>query len=99
MYNEKTYVLARGFILHALQHPVTNFSEEIHWLYHTRGKLNKVLHDARTLIERSERNRDPGELTRPEDSDRPVQRLTLGGILPLSRILTKLRAVSDSRMQ
>jgi ubiquitin-conjugating enzyme E2 O len=97
MYNEKTYVLARGFVLHALQHPVTNFSEEIQWLYHTRGKLNKVLQGAHTLIERSQQNGVVDEPARPEDADRPIQRLTLGAMLPLARILTKLQAISDSR--
>jgi len=53
LYNEKAYVLSRGFVRRALEIPLGSLESEISWLYHTHGRLAKVLCDARALVEKS----------------------------------------------
>jgi len=67
--------------------------EEIHCIYYKNKLLEKVVRDARTLIEKSRSMQD--EPPRPEDSDAAVPRLTAGGIITLERTLTKLQSLLD----
>jgi len=53
LYNEKAYVLSRGFVRRALEIPLGSLESEISWLYHRHGRLAKVLCDARALVEKS----------------------------------------------
>jgi len=53
LYNEKAYVLSRGFVRRALEIPLGSLESEIDWLYHKHGRLAKVLCDARALVEKS----------------------------------------------
>lgn len=95
MYNEKAYVLSRGFIRRALEIPLGGIQNEIEWLYYTNGVLAKILQDSRRLIDVSKK--------RPEvigdDRDLAVPRLTEGGILTLERTLTKLQILLDKRKE
>lgn len=93
LYNEKSYVLARGFVRRALEIPVGGLADQIHWLYITRGKLAKVIQQAETLIDASA---DGGELAAEKDG-RAVSRLTAGGILPLRRTLVKLKGLLEAQ--
>jgi ubiquitin-conjugating enzyme E2 O len=86
LYNEKAYVLSRGFILRALELQLKGLDSELHWLYFASGRLDKVLRDSETLIERSE--------THSEGSrDAAVPRLTAGGIISLRRVLENLKSI------
>ncbi|KIJ68200.1 hypothetical protein HYDPIDRAFT_24499 [Hydnomerulius pinastri MD-312] len=90
LYSEKAYVLSRGFVRRALDIPLGGLQSEINWLYHTKGKLAKVLQDSRQLIEKSRLEPD-GDV----DPDIAVPRLTTGGIITLERTLVKLQALFD----
>ncbi|KAI0355359.1 hypothetical protein OH77DRAFT_1403203 [Trametes cingulata] len=94
LYNEKAYVLSRGFVRRALEIPLGGLEEELHWFYYTNGKLRKVLNDARTLIEKSRATQ--GEEIPEEDRERAVPRLSSGGIITLERTLAKLQALLDA---
>ena len=88
LYNEKAYVLSRGFVRRALEIPVGGLDDVIRDIYITRGKLAKIIKSSRDLIEKSrttESEDDTGELS--------VPRLTGGGIIPLTRTLDKLEAI------
>ncbi|KAI0775899.1 hypothetical protein BD413DRAFT_610617 [Trametes elegans] len=96
LYNEKAYVLSRGFVRRALELPPGGLEDELRWFYHTRGKLRKVLEDARALIAKS-RAASAADAPVPEvDRDRAVPRLTGGGIIALERTLAKLQALLDA---
>ncbi|KAF9244552.1 hypothetical protein BU15DRAFT_85946 [Melanogaster broomeanus] len=90
LYNEKAYVLSRGFVRRALEVPLGGLQSEINRLYYTKGKLAKVLKDSRQLIEKSKLEPD-GEV----DPDIAVPRLTTGGIITLERTMVKLQALLD----
>ncbi|KAH9899514.1 hypothetical protein C8Q73DRAFT_639825 [Cubamyces lactineus] len=95
LYNEKAYVLSRGFVRRALEIPLGGLEEELKWFYYANGKLRKVLDDARTLIEKSRATKEVEEL--PEaDRERAVPRLSSGGIITLERTLAKLQALLDA---
>ncbi|KAJ8487538.1 hypothetical protein ONZ51_g4099 [Trametes cubensis] len=95
LYNEKAYVLSRGFVRRALEIPLGGLEEELKCFYYTNGKLRKVLDDARTLIEKSRATKEVEEL--PEaDRERAVPRLSSGGIITLERTLAKLQALLDA---
>lgn len=92
LYNEKAYVLSRGFVRRALEIPLGALDQEIHWFYYTNRKLKKVLDDARELVEKSRSSKEETEV----DRDLAVPRLTGGGIIALERTLTKLQALLDA---
>lgn len=93
MYNEKAYVLSRGFIRRALEIPLGGLEKEVEWLYYTNGGLRKVLADSRSLIEVSKKNTGIA----PEEKDLAVPRLTEGGIITLERTLVRLQDLYDRR--
>jgi ubiquitin-conjugating enzyme E2 O len=91
LYSEKAYVLSRGFVRRALEIPPGGLEAEVDWLYHKKGKLQKVVQDARTLIEISKTS----AASKEERQDRAVARLTEGGIIALNRTLSRLTALAD----
>ncbi|KAJ3550286.1 hypothetical protein NMY22_g567 [Coprinellus aureogranulatus] len=93
LYNEKAYVLSRGFIRRALEFPPGGLESELQWLYYANGVLRKVLDNSRRLVDVSRKHPEVST----EDSDLAVPRLTEGGILTLERTLTKLQHLLDSR--
>ncbi|KAF8445792.1 hypothetical protein L210DRAFT_3757996 [Boletus edulis BED1] len=90
LYSEKAYVLSRGFVRRALDIPLGGLQSEINWLYYTKGRLGKVLNNARQLIEKS-KNKSTGD----SDQDLAVSRLTAGGIITLERTLGKLQLLLE----
>ncbi|ESK98044.1 isocitrate lyase [Moniliophthora roreri MCA 2997] len=92
LYSEKAYVLSRGFVRRSLEIPLGGLEKEIEWMYYTNGRLEKVLRDSRTLIEKSRAQEDT------EDQDLAVPRLTVGGIIALERTLSKLQGLLDARV-
>ena len=88
LYNEKAYVLSRGFVRRALEVPVGGLEEEVAWLYHSKCKLRKVIDDAEALIERS---KHPAEVIDAKYPELAMQRLTAGGVISLTRVLNRLR--------
>jgi len=98
LYNERAYVMARGFVRHALEASPAGLSDEIHWLYYTRGKLAKVIRDSSSLIASSQQFQDAPLTTSSVgyENERAILRLTLGGILPLQRTLLHLQALLSS---
>ncbi|KZV76968.1 hypothetical protein PENSPDRAFT_597485 [Peniophora sp. CONT] len=91
LYNEKAYVLSRGFVRRALEVPLGSLEAEINWLYYKQGKLRKVLDDSRALIKKS--REEPVDSKTVVSSDRAVPRLTGGAIITLERTLGKLDAL------
>ncbi|KAJ7706339.1 hypothetical protein B0H17DRAFT_1036793 [Mycena rosella] len=92
LYNEKAYVLSRGFVRRALELPPGGLEPEIEWLYHTSGRLDKVVNDAQKLIEKSKNAAAEAADTVNSKADRElaVPRLSAGGIITLDRTLVKL---------
>jgi ubiquitin-conjugating enzyme E2 O len=90
LYNEKAYVLSRGFVRHALEIPVGGLESEINWMYYTNKRLHKIVLDVRVLIENSKASdqSDAG-------SDLAVPRLSIGGRIALDRTLSKLHGLLD----
>jgi len=80
-------VLSRGFVRRALEIPLGGLESEITYLYHTQGRLQKIMDDAEHLIQKSKDSPDIGS----GDQDLAIPRLTAGGIIALERILIKLR--------
>lgn len=96
LYNEKAYVLSRGFVRRALEMPPGGLQAELTWLYCTKGKLAKVLRDSRQLIEKSKQAQSSSTLTSRDHQDVAVPRLTAGGIITLERTLVRLQTLHDS---
>ncbi|KAI5120830.1 hypothetical protein M0805_007017 [Coniferiporia weirii] len=88
LYNEKAYVLSRGFVRRALEIPLGSLQDVIEDVYLRRGKLTKVIKVSRDLIARSKATNES-----EDDSDLAVPRLTDGGIIPLTRTLDKLESI------
>jgi ubiquitin-conjugating enzyme E2 O len=74
-----------------LEIPLGGLEAEINWLYYTEGRLAKVLHDSRALIQKSQSD---SEITEA-DRNLAVPRLTTGGIIMLERTLSKLQTLVD----
>jgi ubiquitin-conjugating enzyme E2 O len=92
LYSEKAYVLSRGFVRRALEIPLGGLEADINWLYHTQGRLAKVLQDSRALIQKSQSESEIAET----DQNLAVPRLTTGGIIMLERTLSKLQTLRSS---
>ncbi|KAJ7492773.1 hypothetical protein FB451DRAFT_549529 [Mycena latifolia] len=88
LYNEKAYVLSRGFVRRALELPPGGLEPEIEWLYYTSGRLDKVVDDAQKLIEKSKNA--PEAVDSDAERELAVPRLSAGGIITLDRTLAKL---------
>ena len=97
LYNEKAYVLSRGFVRRALEIPPGGLEPELNWLYYKNGKLQKVVKDARALIEKSRQQPAVESASSSSMADElAVPRLTGGGIIALERTLARLQALLDS---
>ncbi|KAF9462093.1 hypothetical protein BDZ94DRAFT_1194975 [Collybia nuda] len=92
LYNEKAYVLSRGFVKRALEVPLGGLEAEVRWIYHQNHRLQKVVRDARELIRKSTTN----SIIPGEEHDRAVPRLTAGGIITLERTLGRLQTLLNS---
>jgi ubiquitin-conjugating enzyme E2 O len=92
LYNEKAYVLSRGFVRRALEIPPGGLEGEIMWFYYTKGGLTRVLAHSRRLVARSAVPTDNAK-----DGDLAVPRLSTGGVLTLTRTLKKLQELLDAR--
>jgi len=92
LYNEKAYVLSRAFVRRALEIPLGGLDLEVKWLYYQNHRLDKVIRDARMLVEKSKAGTQLSET----DQDLAVPRLTAGGIITLERTLNKLQTLLDS---
>ena len=92
LYSEKAYVLSRGFVRRALEIPLGGLEDEMNWMYYTTEKLQKVVCDARALIEKSKTTPAESDV----DGDRAVPRLSTGGIIALERTLARLQALLDA---
>ncbi|KAK7468727.1 hypothetical protein VKT23_003230 [Stygiomarasmius scandens] len=97
LYSEKAYVLSRNFVFRALDIPLGGLESEVKWLYYTNGKLEKVVSDARALIEKSKKDTlSSSSSTTEDDGEVAVPRLTAGGIITLERTLNKLQGLVDA---
>jgi ubiquitin-conjugating enzyme E2 O len=94
LYSEKAYVLSRNFVRRALEGPVGGLETELNWLYREKGRLHKVIKDARGLIEKSRAVQ--GQDISEADAELAVPRLSEGGIIMLERVLNKLQAIADA---
>ncbi|CAK5280472.1 unnamed protein product [Mycena citricolor] len=90
LYSEKAYVLSRGFVRRALELAPGGLESEIDWLYRRSGRLDKVISDAQRLIEKSKQDGESG------GDDLAVPRLSAGGIITLSRTVSKLMSLPPS---
>lgn len=99
LYSEKAFMLARGFVRHALEHPVQGFEDVIEWLYLKKepegpGLLRQVLERANKVIERSE---GPGaENLGIDDTPEGVGRVSKGALVMLKRDLEALKKRIES---
>jgi ubiquitin-conjugating enzyme E2 O len=75
----------------ALEIPLGSLESEIELLYYGQGRLEKVLNDARKLIDKSRATPEA-----EADDDLAIPHLTTGGIIMLERTLTKLQRLLDS---
>ncbi|THV05997.1 hypothetical protein K435DRAFT_744206 [Dendrothele bispora CBS 962.96] len=94
LYSEKAYVLSRNFVFRALDIPLGGLESEMKWLYYTNRRLEKVVSDARALIEKS---KEASSSTTAEEDEVAIPRLTAGGIITLERTLTKLQGLLDAQ--
>jgi ubiquitin-conjugating enzyme E2 O len=96
LYSEKAYVLSRNFVRRALEIPLGGLEHEITRIYYTNKLLEKVVLDARVLIETSKQTSK--DAPTDVDADKAVPRLTAGGIITLERTLSKLQFLLDSTL-
>ncbi|KAK7064351.1 isocitrate lyase [Favolaschia claudopus] len=61
LYNEKAFVLSRGFVRRALELPPGGLESEIDWLYRRNGRLDKLITNSQRLIEKSKSASDSSE--------------------------------------
>lgn len=94
LYSEKAYILARGFVRHALEHPVPGFEDVIEWLFVTPPPngpflLKSVVQKAQEVVDRSEA---PGaEKLTIDDTPEAVGRLSKGALVLLKRNMDALK--------
>ncbi len=91
LYNEKAFVLSRGFVRRALEMPLGGLEVILTDIYYTKGRLHQVITKANALVTKSQN----AEANDADDSDGEiaVPRLTAGGVLALSRTMTKLEQI------
>jgi ubiquitin-conjugating enzyme E2 O len=94
LYTERAYFRARGFIVHALTHPIDPFSQELVYLYLSKKEgapqlLQKVITAAIEIIERSEV--DDGQ---ERDGLTCISR---GAVVMLRRQVMKLEEIVEAR--
>ncbi|KAJ9476376.1 putative Ubiquitin-conjugating enzyme E2 2 (putative) [Pseudozyma hubeiensis] len=92
-YNEKAYILSRGFVKKVLENKPEGFEQEVELFYLKSGNLKKVVERAEGLLKSS------GTETSGEgDADEAaVQGLTKGGSIMLGRTIKSLRSMLDAQ--
>lgn len=98
-YTERAFIMARGFVRHALLHPVGGFEDVVDWLY-LPGKgerpllLAAILEDAREIIRRSEaRSNQGGEAVSTSFADSPsegIRTISSGALILLRKHVVAL---------
>ena len=92
LYNEKVYVISKGFIKKALMSPLQGLTHIIHWLYLSQEEgpklLRRTVEDARSLISDAEVSSTSGH-TRDGDNQamRPLVTFSAGALILLKRNL------------
>lgn len=92
MYNEKAYILSRGFVKKVLESRPAGFEDEVELFYLRSGKLRNVVESAERLLQTDGRAVGPSG----HDAEQPVHALTKGGGIMLARTLNSLRTTLDS---
>lgn len=87
LYNEKAYILSRGFVRKALEQPPEGFATELELFYHKAANLRKIVERAEALM-----NATPGADSAPSE-DEAVHGLTKGGGIMLGRTITALKTL------
>ncbi|SPO20472.1 uncharacterized protein UTRI_00872_B [Ustilago trichophora] len=99
LYNEKAYILSRGFVRKVLEHPPEGFETEVKLFYYKSGNLKKVVERADSLLAATSSGSGSGgggeveTETRFDVDDAAVQGLTKGGGIILGRTLKALKAL------
>ncbi|CBQ68201.1 conserved hypothetical protein [Sporisorium reilianum SRZ2] len=94
LYNEKAYILSRGFVKRALDNRPQGFERELELFYFDSGNLGKVVERAEGLLAASGAGGSAGG---EEDAEQAVQGLTKGGGIMLGRTVKALRGMLDAR--
>ena len=92
LYNEKVYVMSKGFIKKALTSPLQGVDDIIQWLYssHKEGPklLRRIVEDSRSLISDAQVG---SASSHSQDGDnqpaRPLVTFSAGALIPLRRNL------------
>ncbi|KAL4870933.1 hypothetical protein BDV12DRAFT_194845 [Aspergillus spectabilis] len=93
-YTEKAFVMARRFILHALETPIRGLEDALIWHYLPDsssvrpGLLRKAIQDARRMIEHHDRTSTQGDQESQASSF--CSRLSLGAVVVLQKHVTAL---------
>ena len=106
LYNEKAYILSRGFVKKALEDKIAGFERELELFYFKSGNLKKVVDRAERLVKvtTSVANGDNGEgeveggagVAASPVQEEAVQGLTKGGAIMLGRTLKSLRSLLEA---
>lgn len=98
LYNEKAYILSRGFVKRALENPPEGFETELKLFYYKAGNLKKVVDRADRLVASSGSASSGGEGEQGKmDMEDAVQGLTKGGAIMLGRTLKTLHSMLEKR--
>ncbi|PWY97309.1 hypothetical protein BCV70DRAFT_228640 [Testicularia cyperi] len=96
-YNEKAYILSRGFVRRALEQPPEGFETELKLFYLKAGNLAKVVGRAEVLLNHPGTSTpdQQGAAATPANgvSDEALEGLTKGGAIMLSRSLKALQSI------
>ncbi|KAI5797793.1 hypothetical protein EDC01DRAFT_651340 [Geopyxis carbonaria] len=106
LYSEKAFILARGFVEHALRYKIPGFEDVIDWLYIASNDdnsestfqsgpqlLKAVVTKAREVISRSESK----EIITVNDTADGVGRVSQGALVLLRRNLRNLEAILEAK--
>ncbi|KAL3482353.1 hypothetical protein BJX99DRAFT_1047 [Aspergillus californicus] len=99
-YSEKTFLMARRFILHALKHPVAGLEDILTWHYLPDSSsvrpqlLRRAIHEARVLIEHSKCT-SSGQGDGDPTLSTLFSRLSLGAVIILKRHVADLEKLES----
>lgn len=102
MYNEKAYILSRGFVRKVLESRPEGFEHEVELFYLKSGNLNKVVERAEGLLQSIGSGSTgagegaEGEGDKVNDAEQAVQGLTKGGAIMLGRTVKTLKTMLDA---
>ncbi|KAJ1029946.1 hypothetical protein NDA16_000859 [Ustilago loliicola] len=96
LYNEKAYILSRGFVKKALENPPEGFETELKLFYFKSGNLKKVVDRAESLVAASGSSSGGGGADEAKvDTEDAVQGLTKGAAIMLGRTLKSLHSLLE----